>query len=271
MMKWLGIFLSTAWLFGATPEPPPERQCTLRVAWWSQPTESFPIAVLQGKEIIPIVPLEMNLDLTKDYRGSANLTLLRKKPPAAPGETTAPTPTPAPAPAKGEPKGKTTKERPEDWELLTNVTLPDANDVGILLFMNPAKACEARAFDYDLRRFPYGALRLINLTKYPLQGVIDRTNFQAAPGITENLPITYHERTVSHIEINATPANAPITPVFATKMVGRPNYRTLIFILESPHQNLDGTPQFESRSISSIQPIVPEEVHTPEAKNKKSK
>ena len=97
MMKWLGIFLSTAWLFGATPEPPPERQCTLRVAWWSQPAENRPIAILQGKEIIPIVALEMNLDLTKEYRGSANLTLLRKKAATTPGNNSSPAPAPSPA------------------------------------------------------------------------------------------------------------------------------------------------------------------------------
>ena len=75
-MKRLATLLFCTWiLWAADAEPLPERQCTLRFAWWSRPEETCNLALLQGKEIIPVVALEMNLELTKNYRGPANLTL----------------------------------------------------------------------------------------------------------------------------------------------------------------------------------------------------
>jgi hypothetical protein len=228
------------------------------VAWWTQPTESTSIALLQGKEIIPIVPLEMNLDLKKDYRGPALLTLLRKK-------TTDPKTPPA---VKTDSKNKPIKERPEDWEILTTVSLPDAAEVGILLFMNQQKICEGRAFDYDIRRFPYGSMRLVNLTKLTLHGQINQAAFQVAPEANEPLPINFHDRVVSHLEISAQTANQSNLPILATKLVGHANHRTLIFMLQGSGKNLDDTPTFESRSIDTIQPVVAPEPPGPEAKKK---
>lgn len=260
-------FVGLGQLWGAS-EPPPERQCSLRIAWWLHPSEPTTLAILQGKEIIPFVALEMNLDLTKDYRGPANLTILKKKPDVAPKEApTAKTPT---AKGKSEAKTNAPKEKPEDWEVFVNVALPDSNEVGILLFINPAKAVEAKAFDYDLRKFPYGTFRLMNLTHYTLQGQLEQTNFQASAGAIENLPLTYHERAVTHLEINAVQAGN-LLPVVSTKIIGHPNCRTLIFILESTNKNLDGSPQFSSRSISSLQPVLPADSTLPESKSKKAK
>lgn len=51
----------------------------MRLAWWANPSERVELAIVQGKEIIPFVALEMNLDLSKEYRGPAQLVIVRKK------------------------------------------------------------------------------------------------------------------------------------------------------------------------------------------------
>ena len=248
-MKLLTALLLSTWaLWAAGPEPLPERQCTLRFAWWSQPEETCNLALLQGKEIIPVVALEMNLELTKNYRGPANLTLLKKK-------TNANATATPPANAKVDPKAKPGRERLEDWEPLTTVALPDSSEVGIILFLNETKQCLARAFDYDPKRFPYGSLRLINLTRYGLAGHLNQANFHIGSGGNEALPVLFRDRTVSVLAIDSVLNQQIVSRVLETKIIGYPNHRGLIFVLELPATDSTEPPKFETRSIDSILPV----------------
>ena len=180
----LFLFLATALSLVAAPEPPPERRCTLRLAWWANPTERVELAIVQGKEIVPVVALEMNLDLSKEYRGPAQLVLVRKKGDVQKVEAFDPdklyaqgaSPPPKPdAKAKPEP---VKKEKADDWAPFATVALPDSPDVGVLLLMAPDGTCAGRSFDYEAGRFPYGSIRVVNLSAATLAGEIDAKGFR---------------------------------------------------------------------------------------------
>lgn len=258
----LFFLLATALGLLAAPEPPPERKCTLRLAWWSNPAERVELAMVQGKEIIPIVALEMNLDLTKDYRGPAVLQLVRKKSESQkiaaydPEKLYANSPTPPPktdGKAKPEP---TKKEKADDWAPFATVPLPESPDVGVLLLMAPDGTAGGRAFDYDTGRFPYGSIRLVNLSAANLVGEIDSKGFRVTPGGNELLPVVFRERMTSYIKLAAILATNGLEPILGTKIAGRPNRRALVFVLQTG-VDTDKRPIFESRSIESVEPVVP--------------
>jgi len=240
----LSSFLVILTSFAAAAEPPPERTCTLHFTWWLQPDEPRQLAFLQGKELIRFVPLEMNFETQKHYRGASLLTLLRKK--AGLNST--------PLLAQA---GNPPKENLSDWEPLTTLTLPASSEVGVLLLMTPQHACLARVFDYDVQNFPYGTLRLVNLTPYLLSGKIDQAAFRVPSKGCEPLPVAFKERQISHLEIFADCPDQPATPIVSTKVIGQPHHRTLVFILEEGARTLQDTPTFSSRSITSIQPPIP--------------
>lgn len=256
----LFLCLVTALSLSAAPEPPPERKYTLRLAWWANPTERVELAIVQGKEIVPVVALEMNLDLSKEYRGPAQLIIVRKKGAAQkveafdPDKLYAQAATPKPeAKAKPEPAKK---EKPEEWTSFTTVALPESSDVGVLLLMAPDGSCAGRAFDYEAGRFPYGSIRVVNLSAMTLAGEIDTKGFRLAPGSSDLLPVIFRERQTSHIKLAAVLPNDGIEPILGTKIAGRPNRRSLVFILQIGGDT-DGRPLFESRSIESVEPVVP--------------
>jgi hypothetical protein len=266
------LFLLLAALsLSAAPEPPPERKCTLRLAWWATPAERVELAVVQGKEIVPFVALEMNLDLAKDYRGAAQLQIVRRK-----GEAVKVEPfdaeklyaqglaTPKPD-AKGDPKAKpepTKKEKADDWAPFASVGLPETSDVGVLLLMGPNGTCAGRAFDYEAGRFPYGSIRVVNLSPIALSGEIDKKPFKINPGSADLLPILFRERTTSHITLDAHLADNGVEHILGTKIAGRPNRRSLVFVMQTG-VSTDNRPIFESRSIESVEPVIPETPATP--------
>lgn len=258
----LFLFMVTALALSAAPEPPPERKCTLRLAWWANPSERVELAILQGKEIVPIVALEMNLDLTKEYHGAAQLTIVRKKGAAQkveafdPDKLYAPGATPSPKPdAKAKPEAAK-KEKADEWAPFASVALPDSTDVGVLLLMAPDGSCAGRAFDYGAGRFPYGSIRVVNLSAATLTGEIDAKAFRLAPGSADLLPIVFRERQTSHIQLTAVLANGSLEPILGTKIAGRPNRRSLVFVLLTGNTP-DGRPLFETRSIESVEPVAP--------------
>ncbi|MCX6918172.1 MAG: DUF1659 domain-containing protein [Verrucomicrobia bacterium] len=256
----LFLFLATALSLVAAPEPPPERKCTLRLAWWANPSERVELAIVQGKEIIPFVALEMNLDLSKEYRGPAQLVIVRKKGAAQkieafdPDKLYAQSATPKPDPkAKPEP---VKKEKADDWAPFASLALPDSPDIGVLLLMAPDGSCAGRAFDYEAGRFPYGSIRVVNLSASTLAGEIDAKGFRLAPGSSDLLPVIFRERMTSHIKLAALLPNNGLEPILGTKIAGRPNRRSLVFVLQTG-VSADGRPLFESRSIESVEPVAP--------------
>lgn len=256
------LCLVVALALGAAPEPPPERKCVLRLAWWANPAERVELAVVQGKEIVPVVALEMNLDLAKEYRGAAQLTILRKKgavqmvpefdPEQLYAQGTTPPPKPDTKPKPEPPK----KEKADEWAPFATVALPDSGDVGVLLRMAPGGTCSGQAFDYETGRFPYGAIRVVNLSASTLAGEIDAKGFRLAPGGSDLLPVVFRERQTSHIQLAARTPNGGLEPILGTKIAGRPNRRDLVFILQTG-VSADGRPLFETRSIESVEPVAP--------------
>lgn len=60
----------------------------------------------------------------------------------------------------------------------------------IVLFPDPKNTKEpyrSRVFDHDLKSFPLGVYRLINLSPYPIRGAIARDTVAAKPGAIANL------------------------------------------------------------------------------------
>jgi hypothetical protein len=261
------LFLLAAICLTAAPEPPPERKCTLRLAWWSNPSERVELAVVQGKSIVPVVALEMNLDLTKEYSGPALLTIVRKKGDAqklAPFDPEKLYAQPAAAPkpdAKAKPE-PAKKEKAEEWEAFATVALPESGDVGVLLLMAPNGTCAGRAFDYEAGRFPYGSIRVVNLSASTLAGEIDTKPFKLAAGAADLLPIVFRERTTSHIKLAALLPGNDVEPILGTKIAGRPNRRALVFVMQTGVSD-DKRPLFESRSIESVEPLLPEATPPP--------
>jgi hypothetical protein len=258
----LFLFLLTALTLSAAPEPPPERRCTLRLAWWANPTERVELAIVQGKEIVPVVALEMNLDLSKEYRGAAQLTIVRKKgatqkvEPFDPDKLYAQAAAPALKPdAKAKPE-TAKKEKADEWAPFATVALPDSPDIGVLLLMAPDGTCAGRAFDYEAGRFPYGSIRIVNLSAATLAGEIDAKGFRLAPGSSDLLPVIFRERQTSHIKLAALLPNDGFEPILGTKIAGRPNRRSLVFVLQTGI-SADGRPLFETRSIESVEAIAP--------------
>lgn len=255
------LYLVTALTLAAAPEPPPGRKCRLRVAWWANPAERVELAIVQGKELVPLVALEMNLDLPTDYRGAVQLQIFRKRGPTrkpaesdpdkpAAQRTTPPPKTdakPRPEPAK--------KELAHEWAPFASVDLPDSGDVGVLLLPAPDGTCVGRAFDLEAGRFPYGSIRVVNLSASALVGEIDAQGFRLAPGSAELLPVVFRKRQTSHIKLAALLPNGRLEPILGTKIPGRPNRRALVFILQTG-VSAEGRPLFETRSIESVEPVA---------------
>jgi len=255
-------FLTTALTLAAAPEPAAGRKCRLRLAWWANPAERVELAIVQDKEVVPVVALEMNLDLPTDYRGGAQLQIVRKKGPAQPvaesdlGKPSAQgTPPPPQAEAKPKPE-PAKKETADEWAPFASVALPDSRDVGVLLLMAPDGTSAGRAFDYETGRFPYGSIRVVNLSASALVGEIDAQGFRLAPGSAELLPVVFRKRQTSHIKLAAQLPNGRLEPILGTKIPGRPNRRALVFILQTG-VSAEGRPLFETRSIESVEPVAP--------------
>ncbi len=260
------LLLLAAVCVTAAPEPPPERRCTLRLAWWANPSERIELGVVQGKSIVPMVALEMNLDLSKDYSGPALLAVVRKKGEAqktAPFDPEKLYAQAAAAPPKPDPKAKpdpAKKEKADDWEPFATVALPESGDVGVLLLMGPNGACTGRAFDYEAGRFPYGSIRVVNLSAMTLAGEIDAKPFRLAAGAADLLPVVFRERTTSHIKLSALLPGNDVEPILGTKIAGRPNRRSLVFVMQTG-MSAEKRPLFESRSIESLEPVLPETIY----------
>jgi hypothetical protein len=60
----------------------------------------------------------------------------------------------------------------------------------------------------------------------------------------------------SHITLAALLPNNGLEPILGTKIAGRPNRRSLVFVLQTG-VSLDDRPLFESRSIESVEPVAP--------------
>lgn len=259
----LFLALCVGLVLDAAPAPPPARKCALRIAWWSNPAEQVELAVVQGQEIVPWTVLEMNLDLAQAYQGAAELKIVRRKGPARQAEpfdpdklhgrgtvaATPPEPANKPAPRR--------KENPRDWDPFVSIPLPASSDVGVLLMMTPEGTGVGRAFDHDLARFPYGSIHLVNLSSATLAGELDSKGFQLAPGGSGLLPVVFRERRSSHVKLAALLPDQSWETILETKIAGRPNRRSLVFILQSGISPT-GVPRFESRSIESLEAVAPE-------------
>jgi hypothetical protein len=70
------------------------------------------------------------------------------------------------------------------------------------------------------------------------------------------LPVIFRERQTSHIKLAALLPNDGFEPILGTKIAGRPNRRSLVFVLQTG-VSADGRPLFESRSIESVEPVAP--------------
>lgn len=251
------------WLLWATmphlaaAPAPPERRCALRLAWWANPPERVELAILQGKAIVPFVPLEMNLDLARPYQGPAQLRILRKK---GTGEKAArfdpETLQARLGSVEAPPAGR--RENLDDWELFAEVALPASADVGVLLLLTPDGTVAGRAFDLEDTRFPYGTIRMVNLTPATLVGELDARGFKVPPGGSAPLPGVFRERRACPMKLAAALPDESPAPILETKLAGRPNRRSLVFVLQTGI-SADGRPRFESRSIESVQPVSPGE------------
>lgn len=192
--------------------------------WWTEPTAPTPELGFDdgaGKpkpiRILRLCPLE-----TTKGRPGEPWTLLRKEPPAEPGQ-------------------------PPAWRPYVQAPLPEgAQRVAMLLV--PSSPPQALAVEISERSHPWGSVRFVNLTGGPIQGWIGKRPFNLAAGGQVASEAVTERRTEEVVMLAPVPGGQPRV-LMSSRAILDPTRRSVIFVAKLANGTVETRALEESRSL----------------------
>ncbi len=212
----------------------------LRFAFWERPSARVQLAIAEEKKILPIRPYTMCFMDEVNYAGTNTPTLLRKVESAAADKT---------GPQKARDENK------EEWVACGSINLGGATSshCDVLLVPSGANTWTGYAFDVGEKNFPWGGVRLINLTADHLSGTFNGRPVKAAPQQQVLLPYVFQkeEPEVGMLILSKQDSDGPKTVISNPGMFSGKT-RTTLFLIQN-----NSTPnqvRHETRSIVETKP-----------------
>ena len=208
------------------------RTCTLRFAWWNFPNKVPELALQMGRDRVPVTPNPMSLSTAIEYQGDVNAVLLKKVLSAETDKT-------------GKPK--------ISWAPYATIVLTAKDtDIGVLLIPNEKDdSCITRPFDFSLETFPFGTLKLVNLSRARIACSLEGEIFVTEPGLVGQCPKRFEERATASIAVAALEADGQQRVLYSTKVILNKTFRTLFFIVEKEGKDED---RYQSQCILDVNP-----------------
>jgi hypothetical protein len=211
--------------------------CKLRLMWWLAPKEGLELGIQQENDqgqadIVPIGISQMQINGSIDYHGQVTVPVMRK---GATGEV--------------DKKGKPIVS----W--LPYVTLPlkpDDTDICVILFDNGKGGANFRIFDFKPAAFPYGSLKIVNLSGAKVACSLDGKVIQADPGKAVLSSNSFATRAAPQITMAVQETGGEDRILFMSRMIMSDNSRSLFFVIERPSDNIED--RYEVTSIVDMNP-----------------
>lgn len=246
------FFLALSYFFAALSvqgqDAPEKIHVTLRYAYWTKPQDNPQLYIKSAKGIEPINVYEMSFIDRFQYNGPAPIVIWRDPEQKAldPGERKA-----------RDKEAPSQKKSALEARLVPYVsfTVPKGmSRAGVLILpaTTTPPSATARVFSLDETQFPFGSMQLVNLTRYPLAGVLGKTRFEAAVGAAVPIKRTSSQAEAVDFKVTAF-ANGKWISAYSGGGMFYPVRRSLIFVLSRESPNEAG-PVFELRSIDDILP-----------------
>lgn len=219
-----------------------QRSCRLRIAWWDPPANNTqPVLTLgpAGAKAREFTPQVMNFGTEALCTGDIAEFLIKRT----------------------ERDPKTGKETVR-WEAFATAQLPRGDDtLGVVMVSDQAVSkAQCRAFPLGETGFPWGSVRLVNLTNRELMLSLDGKGIGIPAGGSGTHPRSFKKPEVAEIGVKVA-VDGEIRPVFSTKGEFSGAFRLALFIIETPGTN---PPQFETRTVIDFpQPEISPKVANP--------
>lgn len=196
------------------PAPKPQAACKLRLAWWSAPEEFPELALMMGKERVPVTPDVMSLSYVVDYQGEPNAVIVRK------------TLTP-----EIDKSGKPVFA----WQPYCTIPIGEQDeDLGVLLFADEKRGvAQTKILDFSPKGFPYGTVQLMNFTTSRIAVSINGITFTADSRSSARYPKAFDKPSTCRFFMAASETSGEQKLLRSTTVIFRPTSRYLIFATEN--------------------------------------
>lgn len=214
-----------------------EHLCKLRLMWWLAPKEGVELGIQQEtdqgqREVTPIGISQMQINGSIDYHGEFGVQVMRK---GTTGEV--------------DKKGKAIVT----WLPYATLPLkPDDTDICVILFDNGKGGANFRIFDFKPASFPYGSLKVVNLSGAKVACSLDGKLIVAESGKTVLSPNSFATRAAPQITMAVQEAGGEDRILFMSRMIMSDNSRSLFFVIERPGDNIEN--RYEVTSIVDMNP-----------------
>ena len=211
--------------------------CKLRLMWWLAPKDGLELGIQQEydqgqTDVVPIGISQMQINGSIDYHGQFAVPVMRK---GATGEV--------------DKKGKSIVS----WLPYAVLPLkPDDTDICVILFDNGKGGANFRIFDFKPATFPYGSLKIVNLSGAKVACSLDGKVIQADPGKAVLSHNSFATRTAPQITMAVQETGGEDRILFMSRMIMSDNSRSLFFVIERPSDNIEG--RYEVTSIVDMNP-----------------
>jgi len=214
-----------------------EHLCKLRLMWWLAPKEGVELGIQQEtdqgqREVTPIGISQMQINGSIDYHGEFAVQVMRK---GTTGEV--------------DKKGKAIVT----WLPYATLPLkPDDTDICVILFDNGKGGANFRIFDFKPATFPYGSLKVVNLSGAKVACSLDGKLIVAESGKTVLSQNSFATRAAPQITMAVQEAGGEDRILFMSRMIMSDNSRSLFFVIERPGDNIES--RYEVTSIVDMNP-----------------
>jgi hypothetical protein len=211
----------------------PQSACKLRLAWWSAPEEFPELALMMGKDRVPVSPDVMSLSYTVDYQGDPNAVIVRK--------TLTPEVDKAGKPVYA-------------WVPYCTIPIGEQDvDLGVLLFPDEKRGiAQTKVLDFSPEGFPYGTVQLMNFTTSRIAVSINGTSFTANSRSSARYPKAFEKPSTCRFFMAAAESSGEQKLLRSTTLIFRPTSRYLIFATE----NLAATEDARYRTAFIVDHLV---------------
>ena len=175
----------------------------------------FPeLALMMGKERVPVRPDVMSLSYTIDYQGEPAAEVLRKV-----------------VTAEVDKAGKPIVA----WQPYCTIPIGEKDvDLGVLLFPDEKRGlAQVKILDFSPEGFPYGTVQLMNFTTSKIAVSINGISFTADSRASARYPKTFEKTSTCRFFMAAAEPSGEQKLLRSTTVIFRPTSRYLIFATEN--------------------------------------
>lgn len=192
----------------------PQASCKLRLAWWSAPEEFPELALLMGKERVPVRPDVWSLSYVVEYQGEPAAEVLRKV-----------------VTTEVDKSGKPIVA----WLPYCTIPIGEKDvDLGVLLLPDEKRGtAQIKVLDFSPEGFPYGTVQLMNFTTSRIAVSINGVSFTANSRASARYPKTFEQTSTCRFLMAAAGPGGEQKLIRSTTVIFHPTSRYLIFATEN--------------------------------------